>query len=169
MEILNTNKESLKLIKSKIYNWDSIQDQILLWKSENKKIVFTNGCFDILHLGHVEYLSKSSDFGDILIVGVNSDNSPYWLTKGPNRPINNQDTRATILSSLMFIDGVILFSDETPLNLITMIMPDILVKGRDYKEEDIVGYNVIKMNGGEIKTVELTEGYSTTNIIGKLM
>ena len=168
MENSSTNNESLKLIKSKIYNWNSIQDRISIWKFENKKIVFTNGCFDILHLGHVEYLSKSRDLGDILIVGVNSDSSPYWLTKGPNRPINNQDTRAIILSSLLFVDGVILFSDETPLNLITMIMPDVLVKGGDYKEENIVGYDVIKMNGGEIKTVNLTEGYSTTSIIEKL-
>ena len=162
------NKNNLNIIKSKIYNWNTIQDQILIWKSENKKIVFTNGCFDILHLGHVEYLSKAADLGDILVVGVNSDNSPYWLTKGPNRPINNQDTRSIILSSLMFVDGVILFSDDTPLNLITLILPDVLVKGKDYKAENIVGYDAVKINGGEIKTIELTEGYSTTNIIGRL-
>jgi len=168
MSNTTTNNKNIDIIKSKIYNWNTIQDQLLIWKSENKKIVFTNGCFDILHLGHVEYLSKASDLGDILIVGVNSDRSPYWLTKGPNRPINNQDTRSIILSSLMFVDGVILFSDDTPLNLITVIMPDILVKGKDYKAEDIVGYDVVHMNGGEIKTIELTEGYSTTNIINRL-
>ena len=165
----NINNKNLDIIKSKIYNWNTIQYQISIWKSENKKIVFTNGCFDILHLGHVEYLSKASDLGDILIVGVNSDNSPYWLTKGPNRPINNQDTRTIILSSLMFVDGVILFSDDTPLNVITMIMPDVLVKGKDYLAENIVGYDAVIMNGGEVKTIDLTEGYSTTNIIEKLL
>jgi len=160
--------KNLKIIESKIYNWIDIQDKIEIWRLENKKIVFTNGCFDILHLGHVEYLSKAADLGDILIIGINSDDSPYWLTKGPNRPINSQNTRSMIVASLFFVDVILYFSEETPLNLIKLIKPDILVKGRDYKEEDIVGYDIVKNNGGEIKTIELTEGYSTTNIIEKL-
>jgi rfaE bifunctional protein nucleotidyltransferase chain/domain len=158
----------LNFIKSKIYNLDELQKQVNIWKFKNKKIVFTNGCFDILHRGHVEYLSKAKDLGDILIVGINSDNSPYWQTKGPNRPINNQESRAIILSSLLFIDAVIFFSEETPLNLIENIIPNILVKGKDYIAEEIVGYDIVKSNGGQILTIDIVDGYSTTNIISKL-
>ena len=158
---------TLDLVKSKLYDWNNIEKQIAIWKSGNKKIVFTNGCFDILHLGHIVYLSMSKDLGDILIIGVNSDNSPYWLTKGPNRPINNQESRAMILSSLLFVDAVLFFADETPLNLIKIINPDILVKGGDYKEEDIVGYDILKSYGGQTTTIKLVEGYSTTKIIDK--
>jgi len=161
--------ENINIVKSKIYNWESLIEQIEMWRSENKKIIFTNGCFDILHRGHVEYLSKAADFGDILIVGMNSDNSPYWSTKGPNRPINNQDTRSIVLSSLFFVDAVVHFTEETPLELIKIVKPDVLVKGKDYKDEDIIGYSIVKENGGEVKTIELSEGYSTTNIIEKLL
>lgn len=159
---------NLDIIKSKIYTLEELKNKISFWRFKNKKIVFTNGCFDILHLGHITYLSKAKDLGDVLIVGINSDQSPYWLTKGPNRPINNQDTRGMIVSSLFFVDAIVYFSDETPLNLIENIIPDILVKGKDYKEEDIVGYSVVKENGGDVKTIDIVEGYSTTNIIGKL-
>jgi len=158
----------LDLIKSKIYSRNDIQKQIDIWRSENKNIVFTNGCFDILHLGHIEYLAKSKDLGDILILGINSDESPYFKTKGDNRPINDQESRAMISSSLLFVDAIVLFDEETPLNLIELIKPDILVKGGDYKKEEIVGYDVVKSNGGEIIIIELTEGYSTTKIIEKL-
>lgn len=158
---------NLEYIESKIYNLEAIQLKIEEWRSENKKIVFTNGCFDILHRGHVEYLSKSKDLGDILIIGINSDDSPYWQTKGPNRPINNQDTRALIVASLLFVDAVVYFSDETPLKLIESIIPDVLVKGKDYNEIDIVGYDVVMLNGGKIITIDLVKGYSTTNIISK--
>lgn len=159
---------NLDIIKTKIYTLEELKNKISFWKFKNKKIVFTNGCFDILHLGHITYLSKAKDLGDILIIGINSDQSPYWITKGPDRPINDQDTRAMIVSSLFFVDAVVYFSDETPLNLIENIKPDILVKGKDYKEEDIVGYSVVKENGGEVKTIDIVEGYSTTSIIGKL-
>jgi len=158
----------IDIVKSKIYNWNALQDQIKTWRLEGKKIVFTNGCFDILHRGHVEYLSKAADLGDILIVGINSDNSPYWIAKGPSRPINNQNSRAIVLSSLFFVDAVVHFIEETPLELIKMIIPDVLTKGKDYIEENIVGYDIVKHNGGEILTIELTEGFSTTNIIEKL-
>lgn len=160
--------KNLEIIKSKIYALDELQKQINIWKYKNKKIVFTNGCFDILHRGHVEYLSKARDLGDILIIGINSDKSPYWKTKGPNRPINNQDSRATVLASLLFVDAVVFFSDETPLNLVKSIVPDILVKGKDYIAENISGYEFMKANGGQTITIEIVEGYSTTSIIGKL-
>jgi rfaE bifunctional protein nucleotidyltransferase chain/domain len=159
--------KKLDIIKSKIYT--DIKYQSDIWKSENKKIVFTNGCFDILHSGHVEYLSAAKDLGDILIIGMNTDNSPYWLTKGPNRPINNQDSRSLILASLLFVDAVVYFSDDTPLNLIEIIKPDILVKGKDYKEEEIVGYDIVTKNGGKVITIDIVEGFSTTNIIQNLI
>jgi rfaE bifunctional protein nucleotidyltransferase chain/domain len=159
--------KKLDIIKSKIYT--DIKYQSDIWKSENKKIVFTNGCFDILHRGHVEYLSAAKDLGDILIIGMNTDNSPYWLTKGPNRPINNQDSRSLILASLLFVDAVVYFSDDTPLNLIEIIKPDILVKGKDYKEEEIVGYDIVTKNGGKVITIDIVEGFSTTNIIQNLI
>ena len=155
-------------IESKIYNLDNIQEKIRFWKENDKKIVFTNGCFDILHLGHITYLSKAKELGDILIVGVNSDDSPYWKTKGDNRPINNQTARGLILGSLFFVDAILYFSEETPIELIKSVIPDVLVKGKDYKEEDIVGYDIVMKNGGEIKTIDMVEGYSTTNIIKKM-
>jgi rfaE bifunctional protein nucleotidyltransferase chain/domain len=160
--------KNLEIIKSKIYTLDQIQSQIKIWKFQNKKIVFTNGCFDILHRGHVEYLSKARDLGDILIIGLNSDKSPYWKTKGPTRPINNQEARSTIIASLFFVDAVVFFSEDTPLNLIESIIPDVLVKGNDYKAENLIGYKVVNDNGGKILTIDFVEGYSTTSIIGKL-
>jgi len=158
----------VKDIKSKIFNLDYLQRQTRIWKYQGKKLVFTNGCFDILHLGHVEYLSSAKELGDILIIGVNSDDSPYWLTKGPDRPINNQNARAIIIASLQFVDAVVFFSDETPLNLIESIVPDILVKGKDYIPEEIVGYDVVTENGGDVITIDIVDGYSTTNILNEL-
>jgi rfaE bifunctional protein nucleotidyltransferase chain/domain len=158
--------KNLDYIKNKFYDNITIIEQLNIWRSENKKIVFTNGCFDILHKGHVEYLSKSKDFGDILIVGLNSDSSVNRL-KGETRPINNQNSRAFILSALLFVDAVIYFDEDTPLNLIENIKPDVLVKGGDYKKEDIVGYDFVVEIGGEVKTIDFVKGYSTTNIINK--
>jgi len=157
---------NLDYIKNKFYDKTTIINQLNIWRSENKKIVFTNGCFDILHKGHIEYLSKSKDFGDILIVGLNSDNSVKRL-KGEERPINHQNSRSFILSALLFVDAVIYFDEDTPLNLIEIINPDVLVKGGDYKKEDIVGYDFIIERGGIVKTIDLVKGYSTTNIIKK--
>ena len=157
---------NLDYIKNKFYDKTTIINQLNIWRSENKKIVFTNGCFDILHKGHIEYLSKSKDFGDILIVGLNSDNSVKRL-KGEERPINHQNSRSFILSALLFVDAVIYFDEDTPLNLIEIINPDVLVKGGDYKKEDIIGYDFVIEIGGEVKIIDLIEGYSTTNIIKK--
>jgi len=154
-------------IKDKIYDLNILSKMVDIWKYKNKKIVFTNGCFDILHKGHVEYLNKAKKLGDILIVGLNSDDSVKKL-KGEKRPINNNDSRAVILASLFFVDAVVIFNDETPLNLIKMILPDILVKGGDYIPENIVGYDEVKKNGGETVTINLVDGYSTTKIINKL-
>jgi rfaE bifunctional protein nucleotidyltransferase chain/domain len=158
----------LQEIESKIYSLNDIKNKVIEWKESNKKIVFTNGCFDLLHVGHITYLSKARDLGDILIVGINSDDSPYWKTKGDNRPINGQTARGLVLGSLFFVDAILYFSEDNPKELIKTILPDILVKGKDYNIEDISGYDVVIENGGEVKTIDIVDGYSTTNIINRL-
>lgn len=133
---------------------------------KGKKIVFTNGCFDLLHRGHIYYLSRAREMGDLLVVGLNSDASVTRL-KGPGRPVNNQEARAEILGALGFVDYIIVFEEETPLELITALQPDLLVKGGDYNVEDIVGYKEVTSRGGSVETIPLLEGYSTTSIIQK--
>lgn len=137
------------------------------WKQNGTKVVFTNGCFDILHIGHLDYLEKSRDLADKLVVGLNTDNSVRQL-KGTDRPINNEYARARMLAAMSFVDLVIAFDEETPLELIKKVKPDILVKGKDYEVENIVGAEFVIGNGGEVKTIELKEGYSTTDIINKI-
>jgi rfaE bifunctional protein nucleotidyltransferase chain/domain len=156
--------ERLKLIKSKIYTWDHLQRQLAIWRFKGKKIVFSNGCFDVLHLGHVEYLSKARDLGDILVIGLNSDDSVRRI-KGAHRPVNNEEARATALAAFLFVDAVILFGEDTPHELISLIQPDILVKGKDYDGKEIVGSDVVKSLGGQVITIEMTKGYSTTHTI----
>ncbi len=146
---------------------DKLANQLKEWRLSGKKIVFTNGCFDILHRGHIEYLAKAADMGDILIIGLNTDNSVKRL-KGESRPVNDQHARAMLLAALSFVDAVTLFDEDTPYNLIKTVMPDLLVKGGDYKIEDIVGHDIVEANGGKVVTIPLTEGYSTTKTIGKL-
>jgi rfaE bifunctional protein nucleotidyltransferase chain/domain len=138
-----------------------------IWKQENQAVVFTNGCFDILHLGHVDYLEKARQTGSKMIVGVNADASVRQL-KGPTRPVNNEYARARILAALAFVDMVIVFDEETPLNLINALLPDILVKGDDYSIDTIVGAKEVIANGGKVTTIPLVPTYSTTNIIQKL-
>ncbi len=136
-------------------------------KDNGKKIVFTNGCFDIIHSGHTEYLSKAKDLGDYLFLGLNSDDSVKRL-KGENRPINSQIDRAKVIDTLKPVDFVIVFNEDTPYNLIKDIIPNILVKGGDYQPKDIVGYDITTNNGGEVITISFVEGKSTTNIINKI-
>ena len=136
-------------------------------KSEKKKIVFTNGCFDLLHVGHIRYLSDAKKLGDFLIVGLNSDESVKIL-KGQNRPINQFEDRAMLLSALRSVDLVIMFEEQTPENLINKIVPDVLVKGGDYDIEDIAGYHTVIKNGGKVKTLDFYKGYSSTNYIKKI-
>ncbi len=157
-------EDSLNALQSKIYkNVDDFATQLSIWKSANEKIVFTNGCFDILHLGHVDYLSKAANLGTKLIIGLNSDVSTHQL-KGPTRPINNQISRASLLAAFFFIDDIIIFDEPTPINLITSILPNFLVKGADYQIADIVGAREVLANGGEVKTITYLAGYSTTAI-----
>ena len=136
-------------------------------KAERKKIVFTNGCFDLLHVGHTRYLAQAKKLGDFLIIGLNSDSSVKEL-KGEDRPINSFEDRATLLAAIESVDLVIMFEEQTPENLIKNIVPDILVKGGDYNIEDIVGYQTVIQNGGQVKTLSFYDGYSSTNYINKI-
>lgn len=137
-------------------------------KQKGKKIVFTNGCFDILHAGHVDYLKKAKEWGDVLIVGLNSDSS-VRKNKGVNRPIVTQNERSYILKNLKSVDYVVLFEEETPINLIEKILPDVLVKGSDWKINKIVGKDIVESNGGEVKNIDLVAIQSTTEIIKKVL
>lgn len=137
-------------------------------KKENKKIVFTNGVFDIIHRGHVEYLSEAKSLGDVLIVGLNSDSSVKMI-KGEKRPVVSEENRAFVLANLKPVDYVIIFSEDTPYNLINKIKPGILVKGADWDEDKIVGADIVKSNGGEIKRIRFVENNSSTNIIDKII
>ena len=156
-------KSKLEIIQSKILSGDSLQKALNIWRFYEKKIVFTNGCFDLLHYGHVDYLSKAKDLGDVLVVGLNTDSSVKKL-KGEHRPLQDENSRATILASLQFIDAVVLFDEDTPYNLISLIRPAVLVKGSDYKPEQIIGYDILKTYDGEVKTIDFVPGYSTSAI-----
>jgi rfaE bifunctional protein nucleotidyltransferase chain/domain len=151
----------------KILNLEQAINLRKQWYSENQTVVFTNGCFDILHLGHVDYLEKAKEKGDKLILGLNSDSSVRQL-KGESRPINSEMARARILAALEFIDMVIIFSEETPLNLILNLKPNVLIKGGDYSIENIVGAKEVLANGGKVETIEFVPNYSTTTIINKI-
>ena len=149
-------------IISKLISIDDLQKKT--YSNKDLKLVFTNGCFDILHSGHVLYLEEAKSLGDILIVGLNSDDSVRRL-KGESRPINSQQDRAIVLAALSSVDFVIIFEDDTPLELIKIIKPDILVKGGDWAIPDIVGSDFVLQNGGEVKSLKFIEGKSTTNIV----
>lgn len=157
----------MEKIKDKIQGLEKAKSFVKLWHEDGQKVVFTNGCFDILHYGHVDYLEKAKALGNKLIVGLNTDASVSRF-KGPDRPIQDQESRAQILASLQVIDLVVFFNEETPLQLISSLLPDILVKGSDYLAENIVGSDVVKKNGGEVKTIEFVPGYSTSRIIEKI-
>ncbi|PBQ32204.1 D-glycero-beta-D-manno-heptose 1-phosphate adenylyltransferase [Sphingobacteriaceae bacterium] len=158
-----------QLLKDKIVSKEEALKKLEVYRNAGKKIVFTNGCFDILHPGHVDYLSQARDLGDTLVLGLNTDNSVKRLQKAPNRPINSEETRAIVLAGLACIDLIVFFDEETPYELIQFLQPNVLVKGDDYKAENIVGYDIVKANGGEIKTIPMVQGYSTTKIIAKIL
>jgi rfaE bifunctional protein nucleotidyltransferase chain/domain len=157
----------LKNIEEKIFNEGQLKARLNVWRLLEKKIVFTNGCFDLVHLGHIDYLANAADLGDRLIVGLNSDKSTSDI-KGPNRPITDERSRAFMLASMSFVDAVILFDDKTPINLIKLVNPDILVKGADYTIDQIVGSDIVLQNGGSVQTLEYLPGYSTTLIEKKI-
>jgi rfaE bifunctional protein nucleotidyltransferase chain/domain len=156
-----------RTLLDKITDMPVLQNRITGWKSDGNKVVFTNGVFDLLHLGHITYLSKAAELGDKLIIGLNTDASVKRL-KGESRPVNDQSNRAALLAALFFVDAVILFEEDTPRELITQLMPDVLIKGADYTVENIAGAKEVLANGGEVKTISLVEGYSSTSIINKI-
>ncbi|MEX1001487.1 MAG: D-glycero-beta-D-manno-heptose 1-phosphate adenylyltransferase [Crocinitomicaceae bacterium] len=166
----------LAQIRNKLIDNNSIDPFIHDLKNQGKKIVFTNGCFDILHKGHVEYLAQAADLGDVLIVGINSDASVRRQGKGEERPVNSLHARSTVLAALGCVDGVIEFDEETPAALIEQIVPDVLVKGGDYDplqtdpsaKSYIVGKETVLKHGGTVKVIDLVKGYSTTNLVNKL-
>jgi len=164
---------NLVSIKNKILNNTKVIEN---WKAQNQTIVFTNGCFDILHRGHIEYLAQTADCADKLVVGLNSDASVKSLNKASSRPIQDEDSRALIIAALDFVDAVIIFNEDTPYSLISNIIPNVLVKGGDYdacvsdkqNPKYIVGSDVVKANGGIVQVIQFVQGYSTTKIEEKI-
>ena len=159
---------NIEVLNNKILSGPALERALAIWRFQDRKIVFTNGCFDILHLGHIDYLAKAADLGHILIIGLNTDASVCRI-KGPQRPLQDQHSRAMILAALSFVSAVVLFDQETPYELIKLIQPDFLVKGADYKPEEIVGYDIITTRGGQVITIEFLPGYSTTGIVNKIL
>ena len=159
--------KKLNKLKAKIFNIKDLSKIINKWRLNGNKIVFTNGCFDLIHLGHLEILARSADLGDKLIVGINSDMSIKKI-KGNSRPIIEEDSRAKQLAAIEFVDAVILFNEDTPYDLINVLKPDVLTKGGDYKKNDIVGNQLINKEHGKVVIIPLTQGYSTTSILEKI-
>lgn len=165
-----------ELVKNKIVDKEQLLAVIKTWKTDSQKIVFTNGVFDLLHRGHVEYLAQTADSGDKLIIGINADASVKRLGKGDSRPLQDEISRAMIIAALGFVNAVIIFDADTPLELISEIKPDVLIKGGDYDanckdvsdKKYIVGSDVVNQNGGVVKVIQFVEGYSTTNIEEKI-
>ncbi len=163
-------------IKAKIVTLDKAVQLRNIWGLKREKVVFTNGCFDLLHQGHIEYLVKAAELGNRLVVGINTDRSVKALEKGDERPINGEESRALLVAALGFVDSVVLFEEDTPYNLVKVLAPDVLVKGGDYDENEenkskksfIVGSDLVRSSGGTIKTIALSPGFSSTHLINKI-
>lgn len=160
------SKKFNTLVREKIVTAEQLAE--ILRQLPDQKVVFTNGCFDLVHQGHIDYLSKARDLGDVLVVGLNTDASVRRL-KGPRRPINDEYSRALLLASMLFVDYVVFFGEDTPYELIKTLQPDILVKGSDYRPEDIVGYDIVMAKGGRVETLDFLPGFSTTAIEDKIL
>lgn len=159
---------NIDIISEKIFSrYGTFSATLKRWKKSGDKIVFTNGCFDLVHRGHIDYLAKAADFGDRLIIGLNSDDSVARL-KGSGRPLVDEGSRAFLLASLFFVDAVVLFSEDTPEILIGNILPDYLVKGNDYTVPEIAGHEAVIDHGGKVETIGLLPGFSTSGIINKI-
>ncbi len=160
--------DKLKVIQSKIIlDGDVLNRHLTYWRFKDKKIVFTNGCFDLLHRGHIDYLARAASLGHVLIVGLNSDSSVRRI-KGSNRPLQDEQSRAMIMAALHFVDAVVLFDEDTPYNLIQTVQPDFLVKGSDYQATNIVGYDIVAAKGGSVVTIDFLPGYSTSLIVDRI-
>ena len=165
----------LDYINEKIVSVEEAKRRISMWHMKNDLVCFTNGCFDILHLGHITYLAKAASLGKRLIVAINSDDSVRLLNKAPNRPINNEHARMMVVAALGCVDLVVVFDEQTPLEIIKELLPDVIIKGADYDAEEtdknhpkyIIGSDIIKANGGKVETISFVEGYSTTSILAK--
>lgn len=155
------------MTSDKIKSLTEATTRVKSWQKTGQKVVFTNGCFDLLHLGHVDYLEKARGLGDKLVIGLNTDSSVSRF-KGPERPLQDQNSRARVLAALQFVDLVVFFDEDTPQSLISELVPNVLVKGSDYLAENIVGADVVKKQGGEVKTIDFVPGYSTTRIVEKI-
>ncbi len=153
----------IESIHSKIHTWETLKTQVATWQAQGKKIVFSNGCFDLVHKGHIDYLNRAADLGDVLVMGLNTDASVSKL-KGPHRPIQDEQSRLLIMAALQCVSAVVLFNEETPYDLIKLVQPDVLVKGSDYQPENIVGYDIVTSKGGMVKTIDFLPGYSTSAI-----
>ncbi|TNE55394.1 MAG: D-glycero-beta-D-manno-heptose 1-phosphate adenylyltransferase [Bacteroidetes bacterium] len=166
----------LSYVQQKIVEKDQALRKLAAWKSQGNRVVFTNGCFDILHQGHVTYLAKAAELGDRLVVALNTDDSVRRQNKGPERPLNNEGARALLIAALGFVDLVVFFEEDTPEAMIESLQPDILVKGADYDPEEkdpkakkfIVGSDTVRAHGGEVRVIELEQGYSTTSLVDRL-
>lgn len=169
-------KKHLTDIRQKILTRETLLNKVKMWKQNEQEVVFTNGCFDILHRGHIEYLAQTANFGDKLIVAINADSSVKKLNKGRNRPIQDENSRALIIAALAFVDVVVIFEEDTPIELIMELIPDVLVKGGDYdatvidnySKRYIVGSDVVKSNGGQVEVIQFVDGYSTSKIEEKI-
>lgn len=155
-------------VNKRLYAMADLVRQCNVWRLKSDRIVFTNGVFDILHRGHVEYLQEAAALGDRLVVGLNSDASVKRLGKGPDRPLNDQDSRALVLAALRCVDGVVIFGEDTPLEVITAVKPDVLVKGGDWTVDRIVGSDVVRGYGGDVRSLKLVDGFSTTNLVDRI-
>jgi rfaE bifunctional protein nucleotidyltransferase chain/domain len=158
----------LQAIQNKIVTRSDAAEIVAQWQLQGDKIVFTNGCFDIVHRGHVEYLSLAADLGQRMVIGLNTDASVQRL-KGPSRPLVDEYSRAVLLAALSFVDLIVFFDEDTPYELIKALQPDVLVKGSDYKPESIVGYDVVTGRGGKVETINFVEGFSTTKLVEKIL
>ncbi|HNR18729.1 MAG TPA: D-glycero-beta-D-manno-heptose 1-phosphate adenylyltransferase [Bacteroidia bacterium] len=161
------NNSPLSLLERKIFTRESVKHTLNYWHFMGKKIVFTNGCFDILHKGHVAYLTEAKALGDVLIMGLNSNSSVKKL-KGESRPVNDENARAFVLAGLAGIDAVIIFEEDTPYDLIKFIQPHVLVKGGDYKPEQIAGHDLVEASGGKVVIIPFFQGFSTSGVIRKM-
>jgi D-beta-D-heptose 7-phosphate kinase/D-beta-D-heptose 1-phosphate adenosyltransferase len=159
---------SVPAADKRIMDLVNVQRMANIWRMKGDRIVFTNGCFDILHRGHVEYLEEAASLGDRLVIGLNSDESVRRQGKGPDRPLNDQDSRAKVLTALRHVDAVVIFDQDTPLELIQALGPDILVKGGDWSEDRIVGAEYVRSYGGDVRSLKLVDGFSTTGLVEKI-
>ncbi len=159
--------DNLSIAQSKIFKREGLRRMANVWRFKDKKIVFTNGCFDLMHYGHIYFLTKAADLGDQLVIGLNTDASVQEV-KGEHRPIKDEKSRALLLASLVYVAGVAYFDEETPYELIKEVKPDVLVKGTDYKRSEIVGADFVESNGGQVERIETVEGYSTTSLEEKI-